>query len=177
MTEAITIMSNTNQVVEELAINEDIEKHDELNPKLFEGNKLKPEVSKKILEIVDEFVDDLTSDEVELNIDDIILIGSNVSYNYTKDSDLDIHIVANTETLKCPENITNALYSAYRSLFNKKFDIDFYGIPVELYVETENSARVSNGVYSVKTDSWIKEPELTDIPELDQEAFNKLYEE
>jgi hypothetical protein len=156
---------------------ETIEKHAELNPKLFDGNKLKPEVRQKILEIVDEFVDDLTSDEVDFNIEDIILIGSNVSYNYTKDSDLDIHLVANTKSLNCPDNIINALYSAYRSLFNRKFDIDFYGIPVEIYVETEDSARVSNGVYSVKDNDWIKEPELTDIPELDQEAFDKLYQE
>jgi hypothetical protein len=80
-----------------------------------------------------------------------------------------------SKSLKCPEHIVNALYSAYRSLFNKKFDIDFYGIPVELYVETENSARVSNGVYSVTNDKWIKEPEITDIPELDKDAFDELY--
>lgn len=159
------------------SLTETIEKHEELNPKLFDGKTLKPEVRQKILEIVDEFVDDLTSDEVDFNIEDIILIGSNVSYNYTKDSDLDIHLVANTKSLNCPDNIINALYSAYRSLFNRKFDIDFYGIPVEIYVETEDSARVSNGVYSVKDNDWIKEPELTDIPELDQEAFDKLYQE
>lgn len=158
-------------------LEEDIEKHEELNPKLFEGNKLKTEVRQKILEIVDEFVTDLKTDEVDFNIEDIILIGSNVSYNYTKDSDLDVHIVANTKSVKCSENIIKALYSAYRSLFNRKFDIDFYGIPVEIYVETEDSARVSNGVYSVKTNKWIKEPELTEIPDLDQEAFDALYKE
>lgn len=155
---------------------EDIEKHDTLNPKLFtEDNYLKEEVRDKILEIVDEFIEDLSADEVEVAIQDIILIGSNVSYNYTKDSDLDIHIVVDSKSLKCPEHIVNALYSAYRSLFNKKFDIDFYGIPIELYVETENSARVSNGVYSVTNDKWIKEPEITDIPELDKDAFDELY--
>lgn len=158
-------------------LSEDIEKHDTLNPKLFTEDKyLKEEVRDKVLEIVNEFIEDLNADEIEVAIRDIILIGSNVSYNYTKDSDLDIHIVVDSESLKCPENVVNALYSAYRSLFNKKFDIDFYGIPVELYVETENSARVSNGVYSVTYDKWIKEPEITDIPELDKEAFDELYQ-
>jgi hypothetical protein len=178
---ATTINSAYSDPKVQKALNESlveaIEKHEELNPKLFDGKTLKPEVRQKILEIVDEFVDDLTSDEVDFNIEDIILIGSNVSYNYTKDSDLDIHLVANTKSLNCPDNIISALYSAYRSLFNRKFDIDFYGIPVEIYVETEDSARVSNGVYSVKDNDWIKEPELTDIPELDQEAFDKLYQE
>ena len=178
---ATTINSAYSDPKVQKALNESlaeaIEKHEELNPKLFDGKTLKSEVRQKILEIVDEFVDDLTSDEVDFNIEDIILIGYNVSYNYTKDSDLDIHLVANTKSLNCPDNIISALYSAYRSLFNRKFDIDFYGIPVEIYVETEDSARVSNGVYSVKDNDWIKEPELTDIPELDQEAFDKLYQE
>ena len=33
---------------------------------------------------------------------------------------------------------------------NKSLDITIYDIPLELFVETEDSARVSNGVYSVK---------------------------
>ena len=177
---AINKINSNNNLVDNNStnINEDIEKHTTLNPKLFnEDNSLKKEVHEKILEIVEEFVNDLSTDEVEFNISDIVLIGSNVSYNYTKDSDLDVHIIADTKNLKCPENLVNALYSAYRSLFNKKFDIEFYGIPIELYVETENSTRVSNGVYSVLKDSWIKEPEVTEIPELDREAFDELYNE
>ena len=66
-------------------------------------------------------------------------------------------------------------------------DIDFYGIPVELYVETDEteqmndeplgearkqSAVKSNGIYSVLKDKWIKEPVAEEIPELDQEAFD-----
>ena len=131
-------------------LQEDIEKHDKLNPKLWEGTELKPEVKEKINFIVNEFIKNLQEDNINIQVDDIILVGSNCAYNYTEDSDLDIHILANTDALKdCDQNIVSKLYSAYRTIFNKKFDIDFYGIPVEIFVETNETPRISNGVYSV----------------------------
>ena len=131
-------------------LQEDIEKHDKLNPKLWEGTELKQEVKEKINFIVNEFIKNLQEDNINIQVDDIILIGSNCAYNYTKDSDLDIHIIANSDALKdCDQNIVSKLYGAYRTIFNKKFDIDFYGIPVEIFVETNETPRICNGVYSV----------------------------
>lgn len=118
-------------------LNEKVEKHDTLNPKLFdENNHLKKEVRDKVLDIVDEFVSGLQEDGVKINIKDIIIVGSNASYNYNDQSDVDVHIRVDTKSLDCPDNLYPLLYSAYRSIFNKKFDINFYGIPVELYIET-----------------------------------------
>ena len=128
----------------------------------------------KILEIVDEFLSDLREQDIKIVVDDILFIGSNASYNYTKDSDMDIHILANTKKTKYSPDVSNALYSAYRSLFNKRLDIKIYGIDIEVFVETEESARVSNGVYSVKKDKWIKKPVQEDIPDYDKEALDKL---
>jgi predicted nucleotidyltransferase len=165
-------------VKQKFELEEDIEKHDELNPALFnEDSTLKSEVKDKITEIVDEFLKDFIEVEIDLKVEDIILTGSNASYNYTKDSDLDIHIIADTSEMEDTAHLYKVIYDAYKSAFNKKFDIELNKVPVEIYVETEDSARVSNGVYSVKDNDWIKEPELTDIPELDQEAFDKLYQE
>lgn len=155
------------------SLNEDVEKHDKLNPKLFsEDNKLKPEVKEKIDQIVNEFIEGLNQDNIRMVIKDVVLIGSNASYNYNKDSDLDLHIMADTSTLECPDNLYPALYSAYRSIFNNKFDIDFYDIPVEVFVETEGVPTVSNGIYSVGQNDWIKVPVKEDIPDIDQEALD-----
>ena len=63
------------------------------------------------------------------------------------------------------------LYGAYRALFNRKFEIDFYGIPVEIYVESEGDPVISNGIYSILNDKWIKEPVQAIIPDID---YNKL---
>ena len=117
---------------------ETVEKHDELNPKLWDENgNLKPEVKEKILEIAKEFTAGLKEDGIKFDLKDIRLVGSNCSYNYTDKSDLDVHLIMDTDSLGCPDDLYPLLYSAYRSLFNGKLDIDFYGIPVELYVETE----------------------------------------
>ena len=75
---------------------EAIEKHNTLNSKLFTKDELlKDKVRDKMLEIVDEFLADLKEQDIKIKVDDILFIGSNASYNYTKDSDIDLHILAN----------------------------------------------------------------------------------
>ena len=156
-------------------LNEAVEKHDTLNAKLFTKDEtLKEKVKNKMLEIVDEFIADLKEQNINIKIDDVILIGSNASYNYTKDSDIDLHILANAKASKYEPEVCQALYSAYRSLFNKQLEIKLFDIPLEIFVETEDSPRVSNGVYSVKKDKWIKKPVHEDIPDYDKEALKKL---
>ena len=163
------------EVKEALALTEAVEKHDTLNSKLFTKEEiLKAKVRDKMLEIVDEFLADLKEQDIKIKVDDILLIGSNASYNYTKDSDIDLHILTNVKATDYSSEIAKALYSAYRSLFNKNLDIEFFGIPLEIFVETEDSARVSNGIYSVKKNKWIKKPIAEEIPDYDKEALDKL---
>lgn len=164
--------------VESLSENleENIEKHNELNPALFnENSTLKPEVKEKINEIVDEFLKDFIEAEIKLNVKDIILTGSNASYNYTKDSDLDVHILADTSEIEDTLKLHKVIYDAYKSAFNKNFEIELNKVPVEIYVETQDTPLVSNGIYSVINDSWVKEPTKEAIPEVDQEAINKAF--
>lgn len=168
-------------------LDEAIEKHNQLNPKLWTEDKLlKDEVREKILEVVDKFLEQLEEDEIKIDVEDIKIVGSNCSYNYTKDSDLDIHIVSNTSKLNNKDNLYPVIYDKYRSLFNNKYDIEFYDIPVEIYVETSDtvleeerkaSALKSNGIYSVLNNKWIKEPVLEDIPDVDEELIEKEFNE
>ena len=154
---------------------EAVEKHNKLNPKLFTKEELlKEKVRAKMLEIVDEFKSNLAEQNIEIKIKDILFVGSNANYNYTKDSDIDLHIVTTTKNIKYSTEIADSLYSAYRSLFNKNLDISIYDIPLELYVETEITPRNSNGIYSVKKDKWVKKPVHEEIPEYDKKALEKL---
>lgn len=172
-------------------LNEKVEKHDTLNPKLWnEDNTLKPEVEEKINLIADDFLEGLKDDDIKFNLKDIKLVGSNASYNWNPDSDLDLHLVMDTDSLECPDDLYPLLYSAYRSIWNKNHDVSFYGIPVEIYIETsdteqlsepteevtearQQSALKSNGIYSVMHHKWIKEPVQADIPEVNQEEIDK----
>ena len=157
----------TKKLAEDFEVDEDIEKHEELNPKLFEGSKLKTEVREKALEISEELIKTLEEADIPFKLKDLVLTGSNASYNYTKDSDADIHLVADMSGIEDPDNIYPALFNAYKSAFNNKYEIDFYGVPVEVYIESSDTPVVSNGIYSILNDEWVKEPKNEIIPDID----------
>lgn len=158
-----------------ITLTEAIEKHETLNTKLFTKEEmLKDRVRDKMLEIVDEFLNDLKEQDVKIKVDDILLIGSNASYNYTKDSDIDLHILANTKAVKYEPEVGTALYGAFRTIFNKQLDIKIFDIPLEIFVEIEDSPRKSNGVYSVKKNKWVKKPVHENIPDYDKKALDEL---
>lgn len=154
-------------------ISEAIEKHEELNPKLWKDEKLLPEVEEGIKKIVDQFVRELEENDVQLKVLDILLVGSNASYNYTKDSDIDVHIVADTSIVPCEYGLLSVIYNLARSQFNNKYDITIHDVPVELYVEDMTTSANSNGIYSLKS-GWIKKPTRVDIPDID---ISDLYPE
>lgn len=148
-------------------IMEGVECHSELNPLLWdEEDKLRPEVREKLLQIVEYFKEYL---EIPLTIIDIRLVGSNAAYTYTDKSDIDLHLITHFDDIGSPKGVITALLNCEKSSFNKTYDITIKGLQVEVYVEDMNSSAVSNGVYSITRDEWIKKPimDCTDIPEVD----------
>lgn len=165
----------------DMNIQESIEKHDKLNPELFENNELKGDVKNSVKNIVNTFEEIIKKDGVKFKVKDIVLVGSNVSYNYTDDSDLDIHIIADSSAVKDnsehSKKYLGILYNLYKSMFNSDYDITIHGVPAEVYVELDDiGAAKSNGIYSLNS-GWIKEPVQEDIPDIDMEAFRKEFEE
>lgn len=154
-----------------MVLNEKFEKHNTLNPKLWANNRLLPEVKEKIIEIIDQFLQTI---EIDIKILDARIVGSQASFNYTKDSDLDIHLITNFELMDASEEILTLLYNALKTKFNKDYEIQIRGIDVELYVEDMKSAAISNGMYSIYEDRWIKFPKkLDNIPDIDiSDEFN-----
>lgn len=152
-----------------MVLTENFEVHETLNPKLWSSdNKLLDDVKVKIVEIIEQFT---TTCELPLNIVDAQLVGSNASYNYTQYSDLDVHIICNFELLDIPKDILQLAYNAVKAKFNTDYDIKIRGIDVELYVEDIHSTAVSNGVYSLYEDRWLKFPKpLINIPQVDIES-------
>lgn len=148
-----------------MIINEKFEVHDTLNPKLWNEDKLRPEVSVKIAEIVQQFI---STCDIPLHIVDIHIVGSQASYNYTEHSDLDVHIISNFDLVDCSKEVLQTAYNSIKTRFNSEYDITIHGIDVELYVEDVRSTVMSNGIYSLYSEKWIKFPKkLTDIPQID----------
>lgn len=139
-----------------MKLNEDLEIHDTLNPKLWDSaGQLLPEVKAAVVQLIKLFEQEI---QTPLDIVDVQLVGSNASYNYTEKSDLDIHIIANYELVSKEVELVGMLYQLEKSNFNNKHNITIHGIETELYVQDINSGITSNGIYSVLDNQWIKEP-------------------
>lgn len=133
--------------------------NDKLNEKLWDENQqLLPDVRDKLKEIVDEFIQYILDDKVKLSILDVHLVGSNCGFNYTELSDLDVHLIVNFDDIGNPDTLVQAYCNAKRTRFNNEHNIEIKGIPVELYIEDVNAITLSNGIYSLVEDKWIKKP-------------------
>lgn len=142
--------------------------HEELNPMAWTGDRMRPEVRYKLLQIAKIFIDYLEVPGFRLL--DIVLTGSMANYNYTKFSDFDIHIVTQYSDLQC-DNIAEAFYTAKKKIWNDAHDILVRGHEAELYVEDVDEPPVSGGVFSLLDDQWLKEPSY-DPPAIDDRAVN-----
>ena len=146
--------------------------HKELNPKLWEGNKLDPAVRDQLLVIAEDFVEYLGISN--LKVRDVTISGSNAAYSYTPHSDLDLHILVDFNEL--PNNeVYQELFTAKKTLYNDAHDITVRDVPVELYVQDTNQPHFSLGEYSVVYDKWIRIPKKRKA-NFDEAATKAKYE-
>jgi hypothetical protein len=129
--------------------------HKQLNPDLWENNRLRPEVRLALFRIAKSFIKFINIPDLVLT--DITISGSNASYNYNQNSDIDLHLIADVNS-PCEANLKE-LFLAKKSQFNDQHDIDILGHTVEVYVQDSDQPHISNGVYSVYNDAWLKKPQ------------------
>ena len=146
--------------------------HDELNPKLWNGMKLRPEVKKQLKIIADDFMDELGISG--LDVVDLTVSGSNAAYSYTPHSDLDLHLLVDMSDMPNDE-VYKELFNAKKNIYNDTHNITIHGVPVEVYVQDANQPVVSLGEYSIKNDDWIKLPTKRRA-NFDQTATKQKYE-
>jgi hypothetical protein len=148
--------------------------NDQLNPLLFDDDHLNSEVRKQLLIIAGDFLTHLGVDD--LHVEDVIISGSNASYNYTQHSDIDVHVIVDMGKLNNDE-IYRELFTAKKNLYNNEHEILIHGFEVELYVEDTAEPVKSQGVYSLVKDKWLKHPSKITMREPEAAAaakFDKL---
>ena len=145
--------------------------NDTLNPSLWENDELILKVRYKLLQIAKNFIDTLKVKE--LNLVDITISGSNVGYNYSDYSDIDLHIIVDAPD----DEELDDYYNAKKSQFNFKYDLKIKGIPVEVYVQKSSQPHVSAGIFSVLDDEWIQQPtkDNNDVSERDVKSKARNY--
>lgn len=146
--------------------------HNELNPNLWYGSRLRPEVKKQLKKIADDFLDELGISG--LDVLDLTVSGSNAAYSYTPHSDLDLHILIDMNELPNDE-VYRELFNAKKNIYNDSHNIKIHGVPVELYVQDTNEPVISLGEYSILQDKWLKLPSKRRA-NLDQNSTRAKYE-
>lgn len=129
--------------------------HKRLNPKLWARGELKPVIRQQLLKIAKHFIEYI--DVGRIGLTDITISGSNAGYTYSRNSDLDLHLI-----VKIPEDkkqLLKQLFDAKKNQYNFQHDIKIKSIDVELYVQDEAQPHTSAGIYSVLDNKWLKIPE------------------
>lgn len=142
-----------------------------LNPLLWDDKQLKQKALDSFNSIARAFVDYLKVDGLE--VDDIIITGSNANYNWTEDSDIDLHIVIDMkQATKKYGELTPLYFEAKSKLWNETHDIKYIQHPVELYIQDKDEPHTSTGMFSVKNNQWITEPKQ-EQPSIDNSSIKQ----
>lgn len=135
--------------------------HKNLNQKVWSGNELRPEVKEALVKIAKEFEEFLDSPDIKIT--DIIFTGSLANYNYTRYSDIDLHLIvdaSSSDNEDCKVDLEE-FFMTKKNLWNQTHDIEVHGFPVELYAQLADEDVTAEGVYSIMNDEWVHEPKPT----------------
>ena len=134
--------------------------HRVLNPKFWNGKTLDSKVRVKLLEIARVWAKFANIENN--NIIDIVLTGGNANYNYTRQSDLDIHLIIDYDKVSCDDVIVMDYFMAKKALWAANHsNIKVLGYPVELFAEDKRAKpRPGQGVFSLLKNRWVQEPKF-----------------
>lgn len=142
--------------------------HDRLNQALWTPSNgdyvLKEDVKKKLLESADKFSDFIKYKGAKIVIEDIVVTGSNANFNYSKYSDVDVHLLLDYGSISCDEEILDEYLYDKKILWQLKYNVEVSGMPIELYVHNSKERFTTGaGVYSIVKDEWLKKPSRKEI--------------
>ena len=145
--------------------------NDTLEPEIWDDDmKMDLKVREQLMEITRDFLDGLPFDA---EVEDVQLTGSLASYNWSKFSDVDLHIVIDFDTVDDDEELVRDYFNAKRSVWNLRHEIYIYGYEVEIYVENVGDEHVASGKYSVKNNDWIFKPTRDADVEIPEDEVKK----
>ena len=144
-----------------------------LNPELWDENmKLKPEVREVLLKVAEDFY---KSTELKGDLIDVLLLGSSANYNWTPQSDIDLHLLIDVSQEKMHPDHTRKFLDSLAFKWNSQHSIKIKSHDVEIYLQDIGEINKSVGVYSLLTDAWLREPEKERV-ELDKEDIKRKFQ-
>lgn len=144
---------------------------------VWEDKTLKPKIEEKLLRIARDFFTDC---EFGTEILDIELVGSLTNYNYTKESDIDVHIIIDFADLNEDVELVKKAVDGQRFMWNLRHNIVIHDHDVEMYIQDKNEEHISAGCYSLMNSKWIKfpvySPPNVDTKEIDPKYNSRVYD-
>ena len=93
-----------------------------------------------------------------VDVEDVTLTGSLSNYNWSKFSDVDLHILLNYEDIDENSELVSEYLMAKKNIWNEKHSITIKGYDVEVYAQNIAEEHISTGVYSILWDDWLVKP-------------------
>jgi len=122
---------------------------------------LNSNVADILYEIAKDFFDSLELEWVD--IVDIVITGSLANYNWSKYSDIDLHILVDFNQIDENMDLVQDYLTSERLRWNREHNIHIKGFEVEIYVQDTNEEHISTGVYSIIHDEWLNKPKREDV--------------
>lgn len=142
-----------------------------LNPAIWNGLELKPEIAETLKSIGQSFYKDT---ELTAPVKDILMVGSSANYNWSDNSDIDVHVVIEFKDISDDFELVEKMVNAIKAKWNEDHDIHIKGFNVEVYIQDVSKKNRSSGVYSLLTNKWISEPKKEEF-EIDKDQIQQKY--
>jgi hypothetical protein len=152
--------SNVDGIMQEIqSIDEDAFRvyNDTLCPALWdESIQLDPEVRVGLLKVAEDFYE---KTGFKAPIIDVYLMGSIANYNWTPDSDADVHVIIDYVQLQMPPKTVKEVVRTAAARWNDEHEVTVKGYKVEINFQNvrEQKPHVT-GIYSLKSGQWIRQP-------------------
>ncbi len=131
------------------------EVHDTFDTEIWDDEVLNSEVRAALLKIANDFLTDLP---FNITPKDITLTGSLANYNWSKFSDIDLHIIVDFTEVDENLELVRQFFRQLQTNWNNRHDIIMKGYEVEIYFQDSNEPHISTGVYSIQDDDWLVKP-------------------
>ncbi len=133
----------------------------ELNPLVWDvKNKLHSPIRERLIKIAEKILSEI---EAPIQIKNLFLTGSLCSYEWSANSDWDLHIIVEPQEGYCGIETLTDYFDAKSKIFNKEHNIFIKGYPVEVNIKEKEGLFKNKAVYDLKKDKWLVKPEHPSI--------------
>ncbi len=148
--------------------------NDMLSPDLWDtAMHLDPNIRVHLLQMAYDFYE---KTNLPAPIVDVYLMGSSANYNWTPDSDVDVHVIVDYLKLQMPTETANKTVKTAGAQWNAEHNVLIKGHKVEMNIQNSQEQKLYvTGIYSLVKDQWLRKPVKSPV-QIDKNVLKVQYE-